>query len=104
MTLDEAVAKWKADHPECEVGDEVYDQCITYSEAFAHFVGSHGVDAEMISGFTMEGNVILQGHSATLVYGAVVFDWTARQFDPAAEVPLVMPLAEWRQTWRNLND
>lgn len=30
----------------------------------------------------------------------VVVDWTARQFDPDAPVPLVEPLGVWRQRWR----
>ncbi len=102
MTLDEAVAQWKADHPECDDPEAIHDQCMVYAEAFAHFIGSQGISAEMISGFEMSDNIILQGHSGTLVYGSVVFDWTARQFDPAAEVPLVVPLAEWRQRWRKL--
>lgn len=102
MTLDQAVAQWKADHPECATPMEIRDCCMEYSEAFAHFLGAESIDAEMVSGFEMDGKVILQGHSATLVYGSVVFDWTARQFDATAEVPLVTPLAEWRQKWRTL--
>lgn len=86
----------------------VHDRCEWVSGEFARLCTSRGVAATVISGLRF-GEIpefpgrplLLGGHFAVDASGTVV-DWTARQFDPAAPVPLVTVLAEWRRTWRDL--
>lgn len=101
MNVDECVRAYADANPECWVPALVRDTCENHSTLFAGLLQQQSIGAEVIGGFQMEGNVILQGHFATLTDGSVI-DWTARQFDPAADVPLIMPLTQWRQTWRTL--
>lgn len=82
-----------------------HDQCVTESERFHGWLLDHGIEAHVVNGFqfgTFMGKVVVtDGHTAVQV-GHVVYDWTARQFDPAAPFPLVQPVSEWRKTWRSL--
>ncbi|MFF8601752.1 hypothetical protein ACF065_27025 [Streptomyces sp. NPDC015232] len=76
------------------------------STAFAASLAEAGVSASVVSGVEMEdlpdgGKLLLRGHFAVRV-GQDVYDWTARQFDANARVPLVIPYDEWRQTWKAL--
>lgn len=95
-------------------GRAVLDMCVQVSEHFVSTLAEHGIAAETISGMLMgtapefEGEtLVLAGHYAVLVHDQdsagqpadVVYDWTARQFDPSARVPLVQPLTQWRETW-----
>ena len=73
-----------------------------YAAAFAQHAQDSGHDTEVVTGFLMEGSLILQGHAATLLDDGYVYDWTVRQFDAEAPVPTVIPLAAWRETWRQL--
>ena len=79
-----------------------YDQCVPVSEAFGRTLTEAGVAATVISGVRMgqfQGvPVVLNGHFAVRV-DDTVYDWTARQFDPDAPVPLVEPVAAWRERW-----
>lgn len=95
------VSAFAAAHPECQDGDQVRDKCSVYSREFAAYLAFFHLEASVINGFEMEGNVILKGHTCTLAYDRV-FDWTLRQFDPTAHVPTITPLAVWRETWRSL--
>lgn len=76
--------------------------CRNESYRFVCALSEHDIVAELVSGFHFFNGVIFNGHTAALV-GDTVYDWTARQFYPHDQpVPLIQPLHEWRQTWRNL--
>lgn len=76
-------------------------ECFNYSEAFADFARSNGFLAQVVSGFVIVDNIILQGHAATLI-DDTVYDWTNRQFILDCPVPTITPLDEWRLTWKTL--
>jgi hypothetical protein len=87
---------------------EARDQCIHISESFASTCRHRGIGARTVTGFLkgaippFTGEVILCGHTAAEVPGAggrLAVDWTARQFDPHAPVPLAAPLADWQAFW-----
>jgi hypothetical protein len=87
---------------------EARDQCVSISESFASICRHRGIGARTVTGFLkgsvppFTGEVILCGHTAAEVPGAggrLAVDWTARQFDPRAPVPLVAPLADWQAFW-----
>ena len=104
-------------YPWLKDSNAVLDMCVAVSEDFVAMLAEHDIAAETISGVMM-GEVpeipgttaVLAGHYAVLVHdqaadgspGDVVYDWTARQFDPTARVPLIQPLAQWRATWTEL--
>lgn len=81
--------------------DEARDRCQSESAAFMETLAAYGVEATVVSGLRVRSwdGLVLAGHFAVRV-GDDVWDWTARQFDPSAEVPLVMPLSRWREEWR----
>lgn len=97
-------------------GAAVLDLCESVSSEFAALLTEHGLAAETVSGVLMgsipefpDTTAVLAGHYATLVRyddgnGPVetVYDWTARQFEPTARVPLVQPLVQWRETWADI--
>lgn len=92
--------------------------CLERSEEFVELLLAEGVAAQTVSGAVF-GEVpefpgvelLLHGHVAALVClgdpstasddADVVYDWTARQFDPECPVPLVQPVIEWRRRWKN---
>jgi hypothetical protein len=78
------------------------DCCLQVSNEFIERLQEAGIAAEPISGFRISRNVVLAGHVAVLV-DRKVWDWTARQFDPAAAVPLVQSRSQWRETWKDLS-
>lgn len=85
---------------------EVRDRCVWESEDFAKACRAAGVrQVTVVSGFATvlfgEVRVITMGHTAVRV-GDTVYDWTARQFNPDAPVPLVLPYEEWRASWPDL--
>lgn len=84
-----------------------HDMCVPISEAFASALADAGVEAEVLSGVRMgdfNGTpVVANGHFAVRV-GEVVYDWTARQFNETAAVPLVEPVTVWRRRWPTLAD
>jgi hypothetical protein len=45
--------------------------------------------------------MVLGGHFAVQV-GTTAYDWTARQFDPQASVPLVLPVDQWHGEWSKM--
>lgn len=97
------------------------ERCQEVSEDFVTHCHQHGVPAELITGGWFGEDerfpgieVMMAGHFAVLTpvrydeshdewMGEVVIDWTARQFDPAAPVPLIVSEQEWRSTWRHLD-
>lgn len=90
----------------CEDPEEARDRCVPISEAFAAKVRAAGHTAEVVSGMQMGEHPLfpglrmaLNGHFAVVVDGTTSYDWTARQFDPSAPVPLVEPAAEWAKRW-----
>lgn len=100
----EKVVKIFADrNPAVFVPGRCRDRCDYFSTVFMDLVHEvTDLPARLVSGFQFtqfDGHkVILEGHVATLV-GDTIYDWTARQFDPKAEVPTIQPLTEWRETW-----
>ena len=77
-------------------------------EEFARLCVDRGLPALVVSGLRFGEipefpgtEVILGGHFAVAVGGTVV-DWTARQFNPAALVPEVVPLGQWRGVWQGI--
>lgn len=88
---------------------EARDQCVSISETFASACRHRDIDARTVTGFLkgsippFTGEVILCGHTAAEVPGPdgwLAVDWTARQFDPRAPVPLVVPVTDWQAFWR----
>lgn len=84
------------------VPEAAHDMCVPVSEAFVAALADAGVEAALVSGVQMGEfrgmPVVLRGHFAVQV-GEKVFDWTARQFDPHAPVPVVEPVSAWRDRW-----
>jgi hypothetical protein len=88
---------------------EARDQCAHISESFASICRHRSIDARTVTGFLkgsvppFTGEAILCGHTAAEVPGPggwLAVDWTARQFDPHAPVPLAVPLTDWQAFWR----
>lgn len=84
---------------------EAEDRCVPVSEAFIAALADEDVSAQLVNGVRMgqfQGiPVVLNGHFAVQV-GDTIYDWTARQFDPTAPVPLVEPVQAWRARWPSL--
>lgn len=102
----------------------VRERCAEVSEEFADACRRAGLAAVVVSGGEF-GEVpqfpgvrlLLNGHFATLIEhadpadtadggddgGGLVYDWTARQFDPDCLVPWVGTLAAWRTRWQPLS-
>lgn len=76
------------------------DRCQSESAAFMETLAGFDIEATVVSGLVMDGNVVLAGHFAVRV-GDDVWDWTARQFDPHADVPKVTSWETWRTEWFN---
>lgn len=109
----------------CRQPEWARERCAEVSDRFAEKATAAGFPAKSISGIQMGEipqfpgvTLMLHGHFAALVAtrfdeqasdgqgewtDEVVFDWTARQFDPDADVPLVVDLDEWRETWRDIS-
>ena len=103
MTTAEQVA---AEFESCGATPEgAHDQCVTESQRFVWALRERGIDAETVTGYhvadLMGFKVITQGHVGVRV-GDVVYDWTARQFDPAAGFPHITTVAEWEAEWPSL--
>lgn len=105
MTLDEVVAEFES----CGATPEgAHDQCVSESARFRLALIEVGIFAEIVSGFRvvtfLDGiEVITNGHVAVRV-GDVVYDWTARQFDPDAKFPAIMTVPEWEAAWPSLSE
>lgn len=106
--LAHVVGRFAAEHPDLADPAACHDRCVEVSGRFAAAVLACGLDATVLSGVRMGATpffpgqqVMLGGHYAVAV-GSDVYDWTARQFDPAAPVPLVQPIDEWAATWQPL--
>lgn len=114
-----AIVTFDAEHgARCRNPDAIREWCFEVSSAFAETLAAAGVPARVVEGLRMgtlpqfpDVELVLGGHAAVLAperydekagewVGEVVYDWTARQFDPQAPVPLTQPLVEWRATWR----
>jgi len=87
----------------------VRDQAPAISEAFERMCSGRDLSVCVITGFLAAGcdqQLIPQGHMANEVQAddgrRLVVDWTARQFDPKAPVPLIVTLAAWQAFWRPL--
>lgn len=85
------------------------DACYVISGEFARCLRAFGVKAEIVNGVALApamtpGSVIIvAAHTAVVVVDSgLVVDWTARQFDPSAPLPLVVPLEVWREFWREI--
>lgn len=104
--MEDLVAKFGSRYSFLQDPYRALDRCIVASEEFASEVTSAGGAAEVVSGVRFGEmpefpghEVLLGGHYAVLV-GDTVYDWTARQFDPQCDFPLVVPLSQWRSTWK----
>jgi hypothetical protein len=94
-------------HPHLADPDLSRDRCIEAAEAFVAACQSAGVTAQVVTGARFGETehfpgvrLLLNAHSAALICGTdMVYDWTARQFDPTADWPLVQPLPHWREQW-----
>lgn len=105
--LAEVVARFAERHVHLSDPYEAHDRCIEASEAFVAACEQAGLPAETVTGARF-GEVpefpgvrlLLNAHTATLLPESnVVYDWTARQFDSAADWPTVQPLSTWREKW-----
>lgn len=91
----------------------VADQCHVVSSAFTTWWSTHGGQAEVVTGARFERipqlnvEAVVVAHQATVVTlpdgTTLVVDFTARQFDPHAPVPVVVPLPVWREQWQPLS-
>jgi hypothetical protein len=97
--MDDLTQRFAAAHPELQDPLLAAERCFEYSTAFVDLVGAGTV----VSGVWMdvEHRIVHAGHAAALIDG-VIYDWTARQFDADAPVPLVEPEASWRERWKPL--
>lgn len=98
----EAIIEFARTWPATLVPEKVRDQCILRSEAFVAFLCDWGVEAVLIYGFWMTefmGHRVVGAAHVAVLSGGMVYDWTARQFDPGAPVPLVQTVEEFRSTW-----
>ena len=91
------------------------DQCIEISTLFTGMCTHRGIPAETVDGYLLARippfteEAVICGHTGVRAPGVaadgssgIVIDWTARQFDPAAPVPLVVTIGDWRAFWRDL--
>lgn len=100
-------AEFVASHTHFADPDLSRDRCIEAAEAFVAACQSAGVAAQVVTGARFGEapqfpgvRLLLNAHSAALICETnVVYDWTARQFDPEAEWPLVQSLQRWREQW-----
>jgi hypothetical protein len=92
------------------------DQCIQVSQALESMLAHRGIPAETVDGFCFarvppfRREAMVAGHTAVHALAdlarenasrEIVIDWTARQFDPSAPVPLIVTLTDWRAFWRD---
>jgi hypothetical protein len=80
------------------------DEFICYLEANGFLVPGPKNNIRTVTGFKFADNactIVTQGHTAVLIEDTV-WDWTARQFDEKAPVPLLMPLSQWEAEWKPL--
>lgn len=106
VRLAAAVAEFADLHAEA-LADPGYahDRCVPVTEQFVATCAAHGVDAVVVNGMKTGQapefpgvTLALQGHYAVLVED-LVYDWTARQFNPGAPVPQVTTMDTWQAAW-----
>lgn len=107
VTMTQLVEDFAKENPACFHAGQCRDRCDYFSTVFMDRIHENtNLPASLVQGFMfmeVDGHrVILEGHVATLVNNDTVFDWTARQFDPKAPVPVIQPLSEWRETWKEI--
>jgi hypothetical protein len=104
-----AVDEFAEQHGTWLMDPTLHDHCVLVSEEFKAVCVRHNVAAQVIDGLQVGEHpafpgkrLVLAGHFAVLLpneAAGIVVDWTARQFDPDAPVPMIMSLHEWRATW-----
>jgi hypothetical protein len=97
----------------CATPDGAYANCLAVSVAFAVWLREHGIPCGLLrmagsaqpfaaaSGRWPFCDPAVFAHWTVSVGGASV-DWSARQFDPAAAWPQVLPVAELASRWREV--
>ena len=109
-TLRHLVKKFRERNPGVEHPDTCRDRCMDYCDAWLTYLRSWipNHEGEIVSGVKFGElpefpgkRLIVEGHFGVLI-DDLVYDWTARQFDPNAAVPKITPLAEWREEWQDL--
>lgn len=107
--LASVVDQFAADHAHLADPAQAREVCVETSEAFVAVCLSAGLPAKIVTGAQFGETpefpgvrLLLHGHTAALVGDGDhdwIYDWTARQFDPAAEFPAVMTVEQWREEW-----
>lgn len=80
-------------------------ECVSFSELFASMCRHRDIGAETADGCLFDRDVPQAGGIAEVdqtaalvlddaIHCRLIVDWTARQFDPEAPVPLIVPLAQ----------
>ncbi len=93
-----------------------HDQCISVSTTFERMCAHRGIPAETVDGFCFtrfppfKREAMVAGHTAVRALAScaqqdvsreIAIDWTARQFDPVAPVPLIVEFEDWRAFWQD---
>lgn len=85
--------------------DDASNECKKESAAFMEALADQEVEATVVSGLRIDKRtrMVVAGHFAVKI-GDDIWDWTARQFDPAAPVPLVTPWSQWQREWAQASE
>lgn len=76
------------------------DRCLSAAHGFMEYCADQAVTAKLVSGLWVDpDNIVLHGHYVVRI-GDNIYDWSARQFYPAAPMPLIIPFTEWAAQWR----
>jgi hypothetical protein len=111
-TLDELVGFFLAQHPELTMPSAAFQQCVARSREFAELVAEHGFRPVIVHCEEFIGELSPHAYERwigenpqmfihhVVRVGGRVFDWTARQFDAYAEVPLIGRESDLSGDWR----
>lgn len=107
--LTAVVARFAATHAHLADPPQAREVCVETSEAFVAACLNDGIPAKTLTGAKFGEmaefpgvRLLMHGHTAALVADGDtdrVYDWTARQFDPASDFPAVMTPEEWHTEW-----
>lgn len=84
-------------------GNDIAGQCEEVNGLWAAHVVNKGLvsQVETLDCFALPDGDVIEGHAHTVaVLDGEVWDWSYRQFDEGADVPVVVPLKKWAQRWR----
>ena len=83
--IQSAIIKFAAEHPEYGTKKGAYDNCRKASGEFCTLLHKRGMKEALVDEFSVVNGV---AHKAVRI-GDLWIDWTARQFNPKAEFPVI---------------